>query len=155
MQYITGTVAVTNGSNVVTGTNTKFLANVSVGNSFKIYRENVVYQIASVDSDTQLTLSSNYAGATASDLNYQITTDFTSNLQLSEVNPGDLDWAYHLTEESLRKLDTLLSFLATTPPTAPLTATSSGVKGEIRVDDNYIYRCVATNTWKRTPLSTW
>ena len=39
--------------------------------------------------------------------------------------------------------------------TAPLTATSTGVTGEIRYTSDYIYVCVATNTWKRTPLSTW
>ena len=39
--------------------------------------------------------------------------------------------------------------------TAPLTATSAGVTGEIRYTSDYIYVCVATNTWKRTPLSTW
>lgn len=39
--------------------------------------------------------------------------------------------------------------------TAPLTATSAGATGEIRYTSDYIYVCVATNTWKRTPLSTW
>jgi photosystem II stability/assembly factor-like uncharacterized protein len=35
------------------------------------------------------------------------------------------------------------------------TATSPGLKGEICWDDEYIYTCVSTNTWKRSPLSTW
>lgn len=39
--------------------------------------------------------------------------------------------------------------------TAPATATSAGVAGEVRFDNNYIYRCTATNTWKRAALSTW
>lgn len=43
----------------------------------------------------------------------------------------------------------------TTRNTAPSSATATGVKGDIRIDDNYIYLCVATNTWKRSPLSTW
>lgn len=38
---------------------------------------------------------------------------------------------------------------------APATPTSTGVKGQIRFDDDYMYRCIATNTWKRTSLSTW
>lgn len=107
MQYRIGTVRVTNASNVVTGTNTKFLTNVSVGNTFKISGENVIYQVAVVNSDTQLTLSSNYAGVTASGLQYQITVDFTPNYKLAEVNAGDLDWAYHFTESTIRRLDVL------------------------------------------------
>lgn len=40
-------------------------------------------------------------------------------------------------------------------PTIPATATSVGVKGDISYDANYIYVCVATNSWKRTPLAAW
>lgn len=39
--------------------------------------------------------------------------------------------------------------------TAPASATDTGVLGEIRVTSDHIYICVATNTWKRTPLATW
>ena len=37
---------------------------------------------------------------------------------------------------------------------APATATSSGVAGEIRADVNYIYVCVGTNLWRRTSSGT-
>lgn len=37
----------------------------------------------------------------------------------------------------------------------PSDATSSGTVGEIAIDSNYIYVCVATNTWKRASISTW
>jgi hypothetical protein len=37
----------------------------------------------------------------------------------------------------------------------PATATSTGRKGAVAFDANYFYVCVATNTWKRTALSTW
>jgi hypothetical protein len=37
----------------------------------------------------------------------------------------------------------------------PATATSTGTAGQTAMDANYFYVCVATNTWKRTPLSTW
>ena len=40
-------------------------------------------------------------------------------------------------------------------PDVPSTASSSGNKGEIAYDSDYIYVCVATNTWKRAALSTW
>jgi hypothetical protein len=39
--------------------------------------------------------------------------------------------------------------------TAPATANTTGVAGEIRYDSSYVYICVATNTWKRASLSTW
>ena len=42
------------------------------------------------------------------------------------------------------------------PPTTPPTlSTDAGVAGEIRYDATYLYICTATNTWHRTPLSTW
>jgi hypothetical protein len=37
----------------------------------------------------------------------------------------------------------------------PATATSAGRKGDNAFDTSYFYVCVATNTWKRTPLTTW
>lgn len=37
----------------------------------------------------------------------------------------------------------------------PATSSSAGIAGEICFDGNYLYRCVATNTWKRVALSTW
>ncbi|WP_343707729.1 hypothetical protein [Flavobacterium sp.] len=43
----------------------------------------------------------------------------------------------------------------TTANTAPTSFTDTGVKGDIRIDANYIYICIATNTWKRCPLTTW
>jgi metal-sulfur cluster biosynthetic enzyme len=37
----------------------------------------------------------------------------------------------------------------------PPTSTSPGTTGSISWDANYMYVCVATNTWKRTALTTW
>lgn len=37
----------------------------------------------------------------------------------------------------------------------PASATATGTKGTICWDANYLYICVATNTWKRIALSTW
>ncbi len=37
----------------------------------------------------------------------------------------------------------------------PSSASDFGFPGEIRWDANYIYVCVATDTWKRVALSTW
>ncbi len=40
-------------------------------------------------------------------------------------------------------------------PSVPGSASASGVSGTITWDTNYLYVCTATNTWKRTPLTTW
>lgn len=37
----------------------------------------------------------------------------------------------------------------------PTTSGSAGTAGQIVWDTNYIYVCVATNTWKRANISTW
>jgi hypothetical protein len=37
----------------------------------------------------------------------------------------------------------------------PASATSAGTAGQIAYDDSYLYVCVATNTWLRTPIATW
>jgi hypothetical protein len=39
--------------------------------------------------------------------------------------------------------------------TAPASATATGTLGEIRIDASYIYICTATNTWKRSAITTW
>ena len=39
--------------------------------------------------------------------------------------------------------------------TAPSSATDTGTLGEIRITADYIFVCTATNTWKRTALTTW
>lgn len=38
---------------------------------------------------------------------------------------------------------------------APPSSTATGVLGEIRYTSDYIYVCTATDTWKRTALTTW
>tara|TARA_B100001093_G_C26212877_1_gene752783 strand:- start:349 stop:600 length:252 start_codon:yes stop_codon:yes gene_type:complete len=37
----------------------------------------------------------------------------------------------------------------------PATASSTGVAGTLAYDSNYLYVCVATNTWKRVAIATW
>jgi len=37
----------------------------------------------------------------------------------------------------------------------PSSSSADGYAGEIVADSNYIYVCTATNTWKRTSLSSW
>jgi len=39
--------------------------------------------------------------------------------------------------------------------TAPENSSATGATGEIKVDANFIYICTATNTWKRSAITTW
>ena len=102
-QYKTGTVTVTNNSATVTGTNTLWLANVSAGDSFTVAGDGVMYDVASVDSDTQVTLSVNYAGVTASGVVYAIGTGFTVPDSFPEMSQGDIETATIFTR-GMRKI---------------------------------------------------
>jgi hypothetical protein len=115
MQYTVNSVNITNSTNTVTGNSTEFiganalLPNVKPGDSFKIEGDEVIYTISSVPSNTSLTLSTSYVGPTVINALYQIARDFTPNLGLAEINPGDRDWAIHLTNGTIRRIDTLLA----------------------------------------------
>jgi len=102
-QYKTGTASVTNGSATVTGTNTLWLANVTAGDSFTIAGDGVMYDVASVDSDTQITLSVAYAGVTASGVVYAIGTGFTVPDNFPEMSQGDIETATIFTR-AMRKI---------------------------------------------------
>ena len=102
-QYSTGTVSINNGSATVTGSGTLFLTNVNTGDSFTIASTGVVYDVASVDSDTQITLSVNYAGVTASGVVYAIGTGFTVPDSFPEMSQGDIETATIFTR-AMRKI---------------------------------------------------
>ena len=102
-QYKTGTVTVTNNSATVTGSGTLWLANVTASDSFTIAGDGVLYDVASVDTDTQITLSVNYAGVTAAGVVYTIARDFTSPDNFPELTTGDIETPTIITR-ALRKI---------------------------------------------------
>ena len=75
----TGMVEVVHDSPTVTGTNTGWTGLVSAGDLFKILNENAIYSVQSVDSATQITLSSDYVGSSDSGLSYIVHRWFTTN----------------------------------------------------------------------------
>jgi len=75
--YKTGTSSVTRNSTLVTGVNTLWLLQVNAGDIFTL-DASTIYEIASVDSNTTITLASPYLGATASSSQYAILRNFTS-----------------------------------------------------------------------------
>nr|WP_315489437.1 DUF6701 domain-containing protein [uncultured Rhodoferax sp.] len=72
---VAGTVAVTNGSTTVTGTGTLFSSQLATGGSVCI--SSVCYTIASIGSNTALTLANAYTGINATGLTMQMGQTFT------------------------------------------------------------------------------
>lgn len=73
VEYTTGTVAVTNNSTTVTGTDTLWNTNASAGDYFRIDTDgNEWYRISTVVSDTSITLASVYRGSNKTGVKYTI-----------------------------------------------------------------------------------
>jgi hypothetical protein len=79
--YSTGTVALTQGSKIVTGTGTSWAANADAGMLFQRANERV-YSVASVDSNTQLTLADPYEPVGGTGISYSLTN-------LYQIHTGD------------------------------------------------------------------
>ena len=69
--YTTGTVSVTNGGNVVTGSDDVTWIAGMVGRFLKLDRDNEIYEILTISGNT-ITLKEKYIGADGSGLNYLI-----------------------------------------------------------------------------------
>lgn len=96
-QIKTGTVSVTNGSNVVTGSGTQFLTEGAVvGSAFIIQTSEgidgagVLYTIGGSITETGFQLSSNWAGETASGLAFVVHVDMLA-AGFYQLLPGDLE----------------------------------------------------------------
>lgn len=71
--YSVGTVSTVNGSKTVTGSGTLWSANVDAGMLLRVGGAGRYYVVASVDSNTQITLRDTYQGATAGAQAYALT----------------------------------------------------------------------------------
>jgi hypothetical protein len=58
-------------------------------------------------------------------------------------------------QDPQRKLDINDSRIRVRNSFTPASSTATGLKGDIAWNNDYVYVCVADNTWKRTALSTW
>lgn len=127
-QYKTGTSSVVQDSAVVSGVGTAWLANVSAGDSFVMAGTGVVYDIASVDGDTQLTLTVPYKGADRSGA-YAIQRDFTAD-GIPEMAQGDIETATIFTR-AMRKIQSRLNQIADEAAngTPTFAATAAGIAG--------------------------
>ena len=121
-QYIEGLVSIKNNSATVWGFSTDFLTanNVKIGDLFKKRYENAFYTVSAVVLATQLTITPVYAGVNASAVSYVVIRDFTANLDLPEMSPGDLDFQDQYTR-AVRLLDTEMFEVNVSSPNANAT----------------------------------
>lgn len=74
IRELMGTVAITNGSTTVTGTNTRFSRQLNVGDYVVIRGQS--YLVVAIDSDTSLEIAPHYRGTTVSGVRMNITQEF-------------------------------------------------------------------------------
>ena len=74
-------------------------------------------------------------------------------LAQEEYSPQQINSLIRILNQIMTQLDTD-SFRLGTKRT-PASAGDTGTAGTILYDDNYIYVCTDTDTWKRAALSTW
>ncbi len=138
-QYIEGTVDVVNGSSTIIGVGTQWLTDpiqpIAVNDLFgvKVVGEDVLYEVAAVVSDAEITISSPFGGTTANGLNYAISRDFTpGGLPLMNTEDAFLPQLFN------RAIADLESAVNTTPFTLPVADTAPLVKDDI--DDTKLVR---------------
>jgi len=66
VQQLPGTIAVTNSSQIITGTNTSFISQLSVDDQIVI--RGMTYQVVKISSNTRLTIQPAYRGVSAADV---------------------------------------------------------------------------------------
>ena len=111
-QYSRGKVTVSNGSAVVTGISTQFLSAVQVADQFTVAGDGVLYDVASINSDTQITLSVPYQGSTASGVVYTIARYFTFPDNFPVLTQGDIETPTILTR-TIRKVQQKFNEIST------------------------------------------
>jgi len=84
---VTGTVALTNGSNIITGTNTRFGDQFTAGNKVQIKGQ--VYEVTNVASSTEMYVNPAYRGVDSSNSKISLITEL--RIPQSEFNSDTLD----------------------------------------------------------------
>ena len=87
-----------------------------------------------------------------SDGRFRIYDQTAANEYLTISNAGNVGIA---TTSPTEKLDINSDGIRVRTAQTPASASAAGDQGQICWDANYVYVCVATNTWKRAALSTW
>lgn len=148
MQYKTGTASVTFNSSVVTGIDTEWLSNVSVGDYFALRDSRVLYEVVGVNSDTQLTLAGEYRGGDKTS-SYIIHRDFTSPNKLPLLYRGDFNTGTIVTNMTRVIQSLFLSFSDFTYQ--GVWTAGSYIKGDVVLHNKKLY--IANSSTSTTPPS--
>lgn len=73
----------------------------------------------------------------------------------SAANDGTGDPLRTAFDKCNNNFDELYDGYSTIGTSVPGSAGATGAAGQMAYDSDYIYVCIATNTWKRAALSTW
>ena len=147
MAQIKPRVNVTSNSSIVTGIDTNFLLTVRVGDGFISTQSPIIYDVISIDSDTQITINPPYQGATASDVQAAIHRDYTPINNIPELSNGDIETGTIFTR-AVRKIESALNQASDVgaitaagvypDTTAGIAGTSSGDYFFVPVSDEFI-----------------
>lgn len=113
---LTGTVSVTSGSAVVTGSGTSWASTLAAGNKFRVAGETNEYAISTVDSNTQITLTTAYRGATAAGKRYEgySATTWATLHRAVAAGPNDGQYRYRPSVATSESFDVQVSKSAAT-----------------------------------------
>jgi hypothetical protein len=110
MIYTKGTAAVTQNSQTVTGTGTRWSKRIHAGDVFQLEAGGSLYLVAEVSSDTSLLLAAKYAETTDAAADYTIVSDFSRYFSVPYPRNQDIEKASVL-KRSTRRIDVLLDGL--------------------------------------------
>jgi hypothetical protein len=111
-------------------------------------------------ADNKLSQLTAASSAAASDLLYLVQSSTSKRITVSNlfssaafsnatINTGSIT-NVSISNATLSNASITLANVA-----APATAANSGTIGTVVFDSDYVYVCVATNTWKRANLNSW
>lgn len=80
---------------------------------------------------------------------------FNDNAQMGTSGNLTYDVANETFITTTANIDLVNANNITVTSNVPLLSTSSGLVGQITFDSNYVYVCIAPNSWKRIPLTSW
>jgi hypothetical protein len=109
----------------------------------------------------EITMDEIASGNTSSNGLRIIKDDGGSKIQFVPVNDGTEELGerleYNFAAQAWKFADdvTVIMRSLRTSSTPPSSASDTGITGDITWDSNYIYICVAVNTWKRVSIATW
>jgi len=78
-----------------------------------------------------------------------------SDYRFDSLPPLDNEISIGIGIDNTGKLTSAAALINITGTNTPASATATGTTGDICWDSNYIYVCVATDTWKRSAITTW